>query len=102
MFQGVSCFPDGLVENIPCGTVLGALTRFYVFFFFFLRLAVVTLEQNSQINDTLLCFANTNKHFSVCITSEIKHISHFYSFHKVHEIIATYEILNIISFFNTF
>lgn len=31
MFQGISCFPDGLEENIPCGTVLGALARFYVF-----------------------------------------------------------------------
>lgn len=63
---------------------------------------MVTLEQNSQINGTLLCFVNSNRHFSVYITSEIKHISHFYSFHKVHEIIATYEILIIISCFNTF
>ena len=31
MFQGISCFPDSLEENIPCDTVLGALARFNVF-----------------------------------------------------------------------
>lgn len=33
MLQGISCFPDGLEKNIPCCVVLGALARFYAFFF---------------------------------------------------------------------
>ena len=87
MFQGISCFPDGLEKNIPCGVVLGALARFYAFSFKNWQWRL--LEQNSQVNNSLLCFANSSRHFSVCITTKFKHISHFYSFHSACEIIAT-------------
>lgn len=87
MFQGISCFPGGLEKNIPCGVVLGALARFLCFFL--QKLAMATFRTNTQVNNSLLCFANSGRHFSVCITTEFKHISHFYSFHNAYEIIAT-------------